>query len=177
MKSKKGAIELSMTTIIVIVLGVTLLILGGVFIKKIFGDTLEISDETFATAKSQLTKLENLNQFLTLNPKSIKVEQGQFKAAEVILLNQGREEISVKATIDSINDDKLTCLFYDTKSKESDSYPLSSGEHATISVVVQDNNGGLRPTGCRVTVQGAPTNVQNSGTIIVEVIKSEGFFK
>src|SRR3989344_2269144 len=48
--TKKGAIELSMTTIIVIVLGVTLLILGFAFIKGIFGKLEGISSTTFDKA-------------------------------------------------------------------------------------------------------------------------------
>ena len=69
--TKKGAIELSMTTIIVIVLGVTLLILGFVFIKGIFGSLGGISDTTFDKAQTLLTGLESVDSFLTVSPSMI----------------------------------------------------------------------------------------------------------
>lgn len=54
MQSKKGAIELSMTTIIVIVLGVTLLILGLVFVRDIFGKTTQLGTQAFDQAQKQI---------------------------------------------------------------------------------------------------------------------------
>ena len=54
MRSKKGAIELSMTTIIVIVLGVTLLILGLVFVRNIFGKTDQLALQAFEQAEKEI---------------------------------------------------------------------------------------------------------------------------
>src|SRR3989338_5422064 len=54
MKSKKGAIELSMTTIIVIVLGVTLLILGLVFVRGIFDKLGGLTEKSFLIADKEL---------------------------------------------------------------------------------------------------------------------------
>ncbi|MBT3394942.1 hypothetical protein HOA59_01950 [archaeon] len=48
--NKRGAIELSMTTIIVVVIGVTLLTLGLTFVKNIMGGAEGISDEAFTEA-------------------------------------------------------------------------------------------------------------------------------
>ncbi len=54
MQSKKGAIELSMTTIIVIVMGVTLLVLGLVFIRGIYDKAKGLTDEAFADAEREI---------------------------------------------------------------------------------------------------------------------------
>jgi uncharacterized membrane protein len=54
MQSKKGAIEMSMTTIIVIVLGVTLLILGLVFVRGLFEKTNIMSENVFLIAEKEL---------------------------------------------------------------------------------------------------------------------------
>ncbi len=54
MQSKKGAIELSMTTIIVIVMGVTLLVLGLVFIRGIMLKTTGLTEEAFADAEREI---------------------------------------------------------------------------------------------------------------------------
>ena len=57
MKSKRGAIELSMTTIIVIVLGVVLLSLGLMFVRGIFKQITDESDQIFAMSEEQISEL------------------------------------------------------------------------------------------------------------------------
>lgn len=52
--NKKGAIELSMTTIIVIVLGVTLLILGLGFVRTLFGKVTTLSQGAFDIAEQEI---------------------------------------------------------------------------------------------------------------------------
>ena len=54
MDNKKGAMELSMTTIIIIVLGVTLLILGITFIRGMMAKVVTLSDEAFTTAEKEI---------------------------------------------------------------------------------------------------------------------------
>lgn len=49
--TKKGAIELSMTTIIVIVIGVTLLILGLTWVRGLFEKVTGLTEESFRTAE------------------------------------------------------------------------------------------------------------------------------
>ena len=51
MKNKKAAIELSMTTIIIIIVGVTLLSLGLMWINNIFGEVDVLTDDAFSTAR------------------------------------------------------------------------------------------------------------------------------
>ena len=52
MVSKRGAIELSMTTIIVIIVGVVLLSLGLMWVKSIFGSVQDLTDQSLLTADS-----------------------------------------------------------------------------------------------------------------------------
>jgi len=56
-KNKKGAIELSITTVIIIVLGMTLLVLGIVLIKNIFGGATESVDTLDEKVKSEIQSL------------------------------------------------------------------------------------------------------------------------
>ena len=51
---KKGAIELSMTTIIVIILGITLLSLGLIWVKGTFGDITRLSRSAFEQADGDI---------------------------------------------------------------------------------------------------------------------------
>ena len=53
-KDKKAAIEMSITTIIVIVLGVTLLILGLAWIRNLFGKIGGLTEEAFRVAEQEI---------------------------------------------------------------------------------------------------------------------------
>src|SRR3989344_9488083 len=114
--NKKGAIELSMTTIIVVVIGVTLLILGLVFVRGIFTGLKDVSDSTLGKAKTLLGEgLEDVNKFLSLSPEAITIEQGKDDAIKVIVFNQDDKEIKVTAVASAVKaDPKLRCLFWDT---------------------------------------------------------------
>ena len=186
MKSKSGAIELSMTTIIVVVLGITLLILGLAFIRGIFGNLGDISDETFDNAQDLLVGLESFDDFLTLRPERIELKQGEDKPVKLTILNQGREEITISVLANS-RDENLECLIFDAgnteeikkeeRKSQSSSYTLTSGEHKSMFMVIKDKNGDLRTTGCNVAVQGAPAGISDtSKVVIVKVIKSESLF-
>ena len=48
--NKKGALELSMNTIIIIVIGVVLLSLGLIFVRGLFGQVESLSKSAFETA-------------------------------------------------------------------------------------------------------------------------------
>ena len=175
MLNKKGAIELSMTTIIVIVMGVTLLILGLIFVRGIFGGLSDISKSTLGKAKSILGEgLEDVNKFLTLSPETISVEQGKDDAIKVIIFNQEEDEVKVSATTSPIKgDSKLQCLFLDSSEATSNSYTLSSGEKKSLALLVKDNKGALRTTGCNVVVNGGPSGIDNQASLLVRIAKKE----
>jgi len=54
---KRGAFELSLTTIVVLVIAVVMLILGLIFIKKIMCGGMMIAEETLQGARNQISKL------------------------------------------------------------------------------------------------------------------------
>jgi len=173
MQNKKGAIELSMTTIIVIVIGVALLSFGLIFVNKIRTGVTGISDQTFDEAQTLLSEgLSDVTKFLTISPDSITLQPGKDKAVKVILLNQEDKDITATLTTTAIKDDKLKCLFFDTKDITSSTYTIKSGAQETIPLVAQDLDGGIRTTGCRVIVNGGPTN-GNQGTLLVRIDKGK----
>ncbi len=177
--TKKGAIELSMTTIIVIVLGVTLLILGFVFIKGIFGSLGGISDTTFDKAQTLLTGLESVDSFLTVSPSMITIEQGSDDVVKVIVANleQDAGSVNVNLRSRSRDDDQLKCLiFHDTANSEgsaTSAKTIESGKQESYSLIVQDVGGPLRTTACYVVAEGGPAT-GNTGAVTVRVIKSGG---
>jgi len=168
---KKGAIEMSMTTIIVIVLGITLLILGLTFIRGIFTKIGGISDETFDKAQTMLTGLENVDQFLTVSPKRIEIEQGKDDVVSVIIANFGNQPITVTATATvRKNDPDLGCEFFE----DSENLLIGSGKQQSLPLVVSDDDGALRRAGCNVIITGGPEGEDNVGSVIIEVVKSRG---
>lgn len=174
MQSKKGAIELSMTTIIVIVMGVTLLILGLAFVRGIFERLGGISDQTFIKAEDLLGGVENVNELLTVIPSNIEVEVEKDDATKVIIANLGEETIEVKAKASS-SDKKLACLFIDEDTEkgksESKKYKINSGSQKQLVLIIKEKGGSLRTTGCNVEILGAPEGEDNSSTVIVRIKK------
>ncbi|MBI2628465.1 hypothetical protein HYW74_00080 [Candidatus Pacearchaeota archaeon] len=55
MKSKKAAIELSMTTIVVVVLSLTLLIMGFILVRSIMCTAIGLTDDVGTKAKKQIS--------------------------------------------------------------------------------------------------------------------------
>jgi len=80
MKSKKGAIELSVGTIVIIVLAMTMLILGIVLIRNIFTGTITNVDEINEGVRDQIKKLfqnENDRAVIYLTGKTAEVDKGE----------------------------------------------------------------------------------------------------
>jgi len=173
MQSKKAAIELSMTTIIIVVLGITLLILGLTFVRGIFTKIGGISDTTFDEAEDLLKGLEQVDEFLTITPGDVEIKQREDKPVKVIIANFEQKVIKVKAVSSTKGDKDLSCLFIDDDVKgkpESKEYPIESGKQKKLVLVAKDLNGDLRRTGCNVVIQGAPQGEDNADTLLVQIV-------
>jgi len=86
---KKGAIELSMTTIIVIVLGVTLLTLGMVWISSLFGSIQSLTDTQFAAAQKLIENQMGNNEKFFVAGSSFDVASGKSITINVGVQNFG----------------------------------------------------------------------------------------
>ena len=86
-KKKKGALELSINTIIIIVIGITLLTLGLVFVKNIFTKLTDISDDTFSQAETEISKMHGEARFTV--PPVVKVNQGDRTTTKIYVGNDG----------------------------------------------------------------------------------------
>ena len=180
-KNKKGALELSVNTIIIIVIGVTLLTLGLLFVRGIFGKVTEISDKTFNKANDLLSGLENVNSLLTTIPTQVEVEQGKDDVVKIILANFGENDLNVGMKITPrASDNKLKCFLYDERNAEptqtSGPYTISSGNQRSVILIVKDENGKIRTTACNIEVTGAPPGEDNTETIIIRVTAKEKAF-
>jgi len=76
--NKKAAIELSMTTIIVIIIGVTLLSLGLVWVKNTFSQVGDLTDESFRVAQDTIQRDMAPDDTFYVSGYSIKAKQGKF---------------------------------------------------------------------------------------------------
>jgi hypothetical protein len=80
MYNKKGAIELSISTVVIIVLGMTLLIGGIVLVQRIISSSISSIDKIDAGVESQVTKLfsdDSQKTVVRLTNNQIDIKQGQ----------------------------------------------------------------------------------------------------
>jgi len=81
-KDKKAAIEMSITTIIVIVLGVTLLILGLAWIRNLFGKIGGLTEEAFRVAEQEIQERMATDQKFYIPGTEFEVKIGKEKKYE-----------------------------------------------------------------------------------------------
>src|SRR3989344_6277952 len=148
MINERGALELSINTIVIVVIGITLLTLGLVFVRGIFGKLNELSDETFGTAQAQIGRLGQGDASL-IAPSVITVKQGQSIKQNIIVGNDGTIGSNINFAVEiarsnpsdgpgtnqvaarivatgSINKNEASCY----------SFKLSSGESLTVPLVI-----------------------------------------
>ena len=168
---KKGAIELSITTIIVIILGVTLLSLGLIWIRSTFRNIGDISESAFQKADGAISDiLENVDETIVVSPPSIKLEQNAVETVQFIVTNREETPQNVKATVQS-SDKFVQCSFADTLKTTSKEYKLESGKQVKIKVIVQEKGG---PLGLKVCNLEVPTITgDSSDSLIVEIVSKQ----
>ena len=91
-RNKKGALELSMNTIVVIVIGVTILTLGLRWVYNLFGGLQERSGEIDEQLKKQISDLfEGGEEALIIRPNSVTIEQRGGKDIVIAIRNSARD--------------------------------------------------------------------------------------
>ena len=169
--NKKGALELSMNTIIIIVIGVVLLSLGLIFVRGIFSQVEGLSKSAFETADAEISIISNINQPLTLIPSELEIERNSAEVVDVIVANL--EEQTIKVTLNAIssNPTNIDCSFADTLRPTSEQYILLSGEQASLRLIIDEMGGPLGPRKtCAITATGLP-EAGNRAQVIITVVK------
>lgn len=175
MKSKKGAIELSMTTIIVIVIGITLLTLGLTWVRSTLGKVTDLTDEAFKMSDQEITNMfSNSAELLKIVPDTATMKKGKSVDVTVVLYNleEGSLEFQAK-TYPVENGVDLSCNFVETGSADSRTRTINSGafsrEKLRITTTKQTT---LGYGGCVVEITSltnADTDYQLSQVIAVDV--------
>ena len=88
MVSKKGALELSMNTIVIIVIGVVLLSLGLMFVRGMFGNIEDLSKRAFEGAENSLNQIATHDDKLTI-PSQIMVKKDDTTTFNIWVVNEG----------------------------------------------------------------------------------------
>ncbi len=174
--SHKGAIELSMTTVIVIILGVTLLSLGLLFVRNIFGKVDILTSQAFEEANAGIAKLRgNIEHELSVTSSEVTLKQGDTKVLGVLMANLGDREakFQLKTSLppQSARSAKFTCELADTEATASKSVSLSSAQDKDFKVIINDKaKTPLGTYGCVLSLykDGA---VGSEETIIIHIEK------
>ena len=89
--NKRGAVELSITTIVVVVIGVTLLVLGLTFVYNIFTDIGEQQKQLGEFTDEKIRDIfEQSDQFLNLPTTDFSVELGKTYNFNIIIKNNAQ---------------------------------------------------------------------------------------
>lgn len=179
--SKKGAIELSMSTIIIVVIGVALLIMGFAFLDKIKGMIFGITEDV-EKLKPDIGK-EDLTKPVTVSPSStLNVEQGKSKELTVYVLNKNPRKqpvtITLKTTIGktgSLNPQDVSCeVMGDSQ------MTLNSGQADERPLTIIDRGSpltGADSYSCTVEAIGGDLGGSNKDILPIKIVeKKSGLF-
>ncbi len=94
MQNKKASLELSISTIVIVILAMTLLGLGLAFIKNIFGSAQELSDSAFGKVSDQLQRdLVNNDERLIFSQSKVDIERGKSSLLGWGIRNENRARL------------------------------------------------------------------------------------
>lgn len=110
--SKRGAVELSIGTIVIIVLAMSMLILGIVLIKNIFTGATKLADMSFDQVESEMAAVYGVERELSLLPKvdEMKLKGGTSEVFAIGIRNKlqgtsgGEARFAYELTFDDFKD-------------------------------------------------------------------------
>lgn len=167
--NKKGAIELSMTTIIVIVIGVTLLTLGLTWVKDIFNKGGALGDEAFLEADRMVREMMASDDDFFISGLSFEMKPGEIRTVGVGVRDyEGLGNVLLELTI-SGDDPNCELNWIKTPTE-----PLPTEEGDLTSIPFQINIPQGTPIGptCFYTLnaESIAGDQYGTGTIIVNLV-------
>lgn len=168
---KRGAIELSMSTIIIIIIGITLLSLGLMWVKGTFSKITLTSERAFEQTDAVIEELYgDVNKLLTIMPGSIDVKQNEQDTVNVIIANLGTDEIDIHVEVTSM-DEKIDCFFADTGELNTNNYKIKSGNQVSVKMIVSEMGGNLGIKVCNVIIPELKDITDYQDSLIINVKK------
>lgn len=176
--SKKGAIELGMNTIIIVVIGITLLSLALVWIRGMMGEEGigGITKSAFGQAETAISDIyEGTSEDLSVSPETFTLNPGKSGKAKMRFSNLEDTDVSnVKFQIALAEGEgkakpKVQCVFANTLKTTAGPYDVPSGKAKELDILIQvDKASSLGTAVCTVT---APNTVDAEKSIIITVGK------
>ena len=171
--NKKGALELSMNTIIIIVIGVVLLSLGLMFVRGIFTQTTDLSDKVFANANKELDALGgNVNSALVASPMTVRLKAGETSGfvVQVTNLEEGKTYTGLTGILETIPENQgIRCEFTDG-TKQKSIRTLVSGAEDKLQVFVKSQKGSIGTKSCRFTLNGLTDTIPDNDLEVIVVV-------
>ncbi|MBI2673229.1 hypothetical protein HYX19_03135 [Candidatus Woesearchaeota archaeon] len=178
--AKRGALELSINTIVVVVIAITLLTLGLAFVKQQFGGLTDITKDVFGTAKTEIGKIHGGAKFTA--PTQVSIKQGETTTIAVFVANDGslgNNPITVTVAltpVTSVNGVSARIISSPTAT-------LNVGQEGTFTVAVAATKTAPLSTGSAsdpaysitITTQGQ-TGTYASGGFVIDVQPTTGIF-
>jgi len=140
---KKGAIELSMTTIIVVVMGITLLTLGLMFVRNIFFGIEETAGGVQDISKKQLDQLfKGEKQGIYVKKAETSIKQGGTATMDVVLGNPDSQKYKFYYTIaySDKNPEKITNWISHRYASSTNAVSIESGKGKSDPLVIKVPN-------------------------------------
>jgi hypothetical protein len=91
---KKGAVELSISTIVVVIIGVTLLVLGLTFVRGIFKKVGSLSDQSFQVGEKMIQDQMSSDQKFWISGVTFEIESGESITVHTGIQNFGDPGVS-----------------------------------------------------------------------------------
>ena len=128
---KKGAIEFSMTTIMVIIIGVDVLALGLAWIQGTFKDIGDITDEAFEQARAQISARATTDNPLVVSNSNLRLNKGEETVLAVGYLNSVSPPGQIQASLD------VTTITQSDITKDTDSKTIQPGKVWEWKIIVK----------------------------------------
>ena len=176
-RGKKGAIEMSMTTIIVIIVGVVLLSLALFFVRSLFSQINEIKDDVFTRAQVDIENIGRSGKFSVSD--IVRVKQGGKSTFPVYVVHDGSAGAGSKQFTISLTPNGNFEEQVKAKIVSPMTVTLQEGQEAKfLGQVVAVGNAPLSLDASyqiRVTCQGCQDDYA-SGGIVIEIQERSGLF-
>lgn len=170
MRKKKGAIELGMNTIIIVVIGITLLSLALVWIKNMMGESGigGITKSAFGSAQSAISDIyQGSTETLSIVPVTLEIKKGGSGTAKVDIRNfQDTDYTNLKLSMTEASQDKakVSCTFSENF-KDTITKSISSGKGTSIPISIKDIGTATGTASCTVSAD----QVDSTATVIITV--------
>jgi uncharacterized membrane protein len=165
--SKRGAIELSMTTIIIIIIGITLLGLGLTWISGVFEKISDLSDQAFIQADKEIRDKMQADQNFYVSGQTFDLEAGESKTINVGVRNTLGTDTNIQVTMTPQGEKGKTWEII-----ASEPLPVSAGDIKGFPISVTVNKAEIPGTTVFFTIKALGPQSQEIGSevIVIRVI-------